>query len=81
MIVVVGYYVTDWSIPILLKALIITGLSFLIVVTVYWYIIRPVNVLRIIFGLKQTPKTGKSREVGVAQPVTVPAPVHRWKVD
>ena len=80
-IVVVGYYVVQWSIPIWMKALIITGLSFLIVVTVYWYIIRPVNVLRIIFGLKQTPKTGKSREVGVAQPVTVPAPVHRWKVD
>jgi peptidoglycan/LPS O-acetylase OafA/YrhL len=80
-IVVVGYYVTEWSIPILMKALIITGLSLLIVVTVYWYIIRPVNVLRIIFGLKQVPKTSKSKEVGVAQPVTVPASVLRWKVD
>lgn len=80
-IIVVGYYVVQWSVPVLMKALIITGLSLLLVVTVYWFIIRPVNVLRIIFGLKPLPKTSKSAEVGIAQPVAVPSSVHRWKID
>jgi len=79
-IIVVGYYVIEWPIPILMKALIITGLSFLVVVTVYWFIIRPVNVLRIIFGLKQAPKTNNSNEVGVAHPIAVPTSNHRCKM-
>jgi peptidoglycan/LPS O-acetylase OafA/YrhL len=80
-IVVIGYYVIQWSIPILMKALIITGLSLLIVVTVYWYIIRPLNILRIIFGLKPVLKTNKSVKPGVAQPVNVPSPVHQWNIN
>ena len=51
-IVILGYFTAQWDIPILLKVLIFTTLSFSITIGIYWFFIKPFNILRIIFGLK-----------------------------
>ena len=76
-IVVVGYYVVAWQIPLLLKALIITALSFGIIVSLYWFIIRRVNFLRVIFGLKVRPKVVRQEVGKELQPFMVSSSVNR----
>lgn len=51
-IVVVGYYMVQWDISVLAKVLLITLSSFTITAAIYWYLIRPYNALRFIFGMK-----------------------------
>jgi len=55
-IVVIGYIVVKWDIPILLKVILITTFSLSVTVATYWFLIRPFNVLRIIFGMKRLKK-------------------------
>jgi glucans biosynthesis protein C len=55
-IIVVGYFMIRWDIAVLLKVVLITFTSFAIVAGLYWLIIRRVNILRIIFGMKMLPK-------------------------
>lgn len=76
-IVVVGYYVVAWHIPLLLKALIITVLSFVIIILLYWFLIRRVNFLRVIFGLKIRPKMVRQEEGSGLQPVMVSSSLNR----
>jgi hypothetical protein len=52
----IGHYVTGWPIPDLLKFVIISASSFLIIAVVYEFLIRRVNVLRVAFGMKPLPK-------------------------
>ncbi|MEZ5081924.1 MAG: acyltransferase [Bacteroidales bacterium] len=52
LIVVVGYYMVQWNISVFAKVLFITLTSFTLTVAIYWYLIRPYNALRIIFGMK-----------------------------
>jgi len=51
-IVVVGYFMVQWEIAIIWKVILITLTSFTLTVSIYWFLIRPFNVLRVIFGLK-----------------------------
>lgn len=51
-IVVIGYYVIAWQAPILLKVMSLFVLSFLVTSVICWYIIKPSNILRFLFGLK-----------------------------
>jgi len=51
-IVIVGYFIIQWDLPIELKILLLLILSFSLIVIIYWFIIRPINILRVIFGLK-----------------------------
>jgi len=51
-IVAVGYFVIRWDIPVFLKAVIIVLSAFTTIVTLYWFIIRPFNLFRVIFGMK-----------------------------
>jgi glucans biosynthesis protein C len=51
-IVVVGYFVVSMDIPVLVKFVLITVTSFTIVAGLYWLVIRHINFLRLIFGLK-----------------------------
>ena len=60
-IIVLGYYFKDWQTPLLLKFLALTSLSFLLSVGCYWYLIRPFNLMRILFGLKVVKKKNKTR--------------------
>jgi len=52
----VSYFVARWPIPDLLKFLIMSGSSCLIIVAVYEFLIRRVNLLRVAFGMKPQPK-------------------------
>jgi peptidoglycan/LPS O-acetylase OafA/YrhL len=51
-IVVVGYFVIRLEVAVLWKVLLITTISFAIVAGLYWLVIRRVNFLRVIFGMK-----------------------------
>jgi glucan biosynthesis protein C len=48
----VGYFVTRWRIPDALKFLVISGGSFILIAVVYEFLIRRVDVLRVLFGMK-----------------------------
>jgi peptidoglycan/LPS O-acetylase OafA/YrhL len=48
----VGYFVVQWTIPDLLKWLIIVPVSFVIIMTLYEFVVRRFNVMRVLFGMK-----------------------------
>jgi peptidoglycan/LPS O-acetylase OafA/YrhL len=58
-IVVVGYYLIEWELSVFWKVILITTISLLITIAIYWILIRPFNVLRIIFGMKRKVKQVK----------------------
>jgi glucans biosynthesis protein C len=51
-IVVIGYYVITWQAPISLKIISLFVFSFLVTSVICWFIIKPSNILRFLFGLK-----------------------------
>jgi peptidoglycan/LPS O-acetylase OafA/YrhL len=53
----VGYFVVQWSIPATLKFLVIDALSFIVIMALYEFIVRRVNVLRFLFGMKPSFKS------------------------
>lgn len=60
-IVTVGYYITRWEISVSWKVLAVTLLSFAISVSAYWFLVRPFNLMRVIFGMKSLPKMKDAR--------------------
>ncbi len=52
-IVVIGYYIIDWQTPILMKIISLFVLSFTATSAVCWFIIKPYNTFRFLFGLKR----------------------------
>jgi len=58
-ILAVGYYVVQWNLNILLKYLIISTTSFVVVMTLYDLLIRRNTILRFLFGMK-----GKAQSAG-----------------
>ena len=68
-IVVVGYFITRWDLAVLWKVLLITLISFAIIAGLYWLVIRRVNFLRVIFGMKMV-RNEKSETV--SSPVLIP---------
>ena len=56
-IVVLASIMTQWEISIGLKVLSIASSSFMLTIAIYWWIVRPVNALRIIFGMRVIRKT------------------------
>lgn len=69
-IVVVGYFVLQYNMPTIWEVFIITLLSFFFTVIIYWFVIYPFNLLRIIFGLKKL-KTEKPKFIWGAKPASV----------
>lgn len=55
-LICVGYFIVQWPIPDLLKWVTILVISFAIIMGLYEYFIRRINVLRILFGMKVMPK-------------------------
>jgi glucan biosynthesis protein C len=51
-LLVIGYYVTRWDIPDLAKFLIIFMSGFIVVLAIYEFLIRRLNILRVLFGMK-----------------------------
>jgi hypothetical protein len=52
----IGYFVVRWAIPDLLKYVLISTSSFALIVVLYEYVVRRINLLRILFGMKPTLK-------------------------
>ena len=71
-IVVVAYFMVHWEIAIIWKVLFITSASFTLTVVIYWFLIRPFNVLRFIFGMKWIPKVSRETVLrGYLYPIVV----------
>ncbi len=51
-IVVVASYMVQWEIAIALKVILITFTSLIITIGLYWFLVRPYNAMRFIFGMK-----------------------------
>ena len=64
-IVVVGYFMVHWDIPVFWKVVFITISSFAIIAGLYWFLIRPINLLRIVFGLKMVSKENAEPEAAL----------------
>jgi glucans biosynthesis protein C len=68
-LICVGYFIVQWPIPDLLKWITILVVSFAIIMGLYEYLIRRINVLRFLFGMKVFPKlqaapVGQTQEAG-----------------
>lgn len=71
-IVVIGYYITKWDISVFAKVILITGISLAISVSVYWFLIRPFNLLRIMFGMKSNKLRRQDSVQSEPNPVLIP---------
>jgi hypothetical protein len=58
-ILIIGFYVVQWSLAIGAKYSIITGASFVAILVIYEVLVRRFNVLRFLFGMRM--KTGFAR--------------------
>ncbi|MFN2152188.1 MAG: acyltransferase family protein, partial [Anaerolineales bacterium] len=56
----IGYFVVRWGIPDLLKFFVTSMSSFTLIVVLYEYLVRRINILRILFGMKPMMKTRAS---------------------
>jgi glucan biosynthesis protein C len=65
-IVSTGYYITQWNSPILIKWTVLIAMCFILIFSLYHFLIRPFMLTRILFGLK--PKQPKKLEA-IASPV------------
>ena len=59
-LVITGYVFVNLPIHILLKVILIFTSSLILILSVYWFLIRPFNVTRILFGMKPLRKKAKS---------------------
>lgn len=51
-IVLIGYFVIQWKINLYVKYLIISNLSLVVCIFIYWFFIRPFGITRVLFGMK-----------------------------
>lgn len=51
-IVIIGYAIADWTASVMLKYLTLSTLSFLVIIATYDLLIKRVNILRFLFGMK-----------------------------
>ena len=60
LIVSFGYYITQWPLPIFVKMILLIILTFLSLVLLYRYLIKPFKLIRILYGLRPTKNKNKS---------------------
>ena len=71
-IVITGYFTIQLDVAVAWKVIIVLLSSFTLTTSIYWFLIRPFNLTRIIFGMKKTEKTKKDPGISNAlEPVTV----------
>ena len=51
-IVVIGYFIKDWTWAVFPKYLFLAVTSFIVIMTLYEFVVKRVNVLRYLFGMK-----------------------------
>ena len=59
-----GYVVVQWPMPDLLKYVTIAASSFAIILVLYEFTVRRVNVLRFLFGMKLLPRSNAALMTG-----------------
>lgn len=64
-IIAVGYYIHPVVMPVVLKMIILTVLSFMITIAIYRVLIKPFNITRFMFGLKKISATSKSKKIAL----------------
>jgi glucans biosynthesis protein C len=65
-IVIMGFFITHLDIAVVWKVLIVMFSSFTLSASIYWFLIKPFNLTRIIFGMKRLEKTKKEPEISQA---------------
>jgi len=56
-LLMVGYFVLQWGLPEVLEWAVIVAISFVIIMALYEFAVRRVNILRILFGMKMLVKS------------------------
>ena len=51
-IVVIGFYIADWQTSVAGKYLVLSSLSFIVIIAAYDLLIKRVNTLRYLFGMQ-----------------------------
>jgi surface polysaccharide O-acyltransferase-like enzyme len=57
-IIIIGYYVVQWSLSTAPKYFIVVVISFIVVEAIYELLVRRINVLRFLFGMRLKKKAG-----------------------
>ena len=57
-IIVIGYFIIDWTAPVILQYLFLASASFITIMALYELCVRRVNALRFLFGLKPLKPAG-----------------------
>ncbi len=69
-IVVIASNMVQWDMAIIWKVLLITFSSFAITVIIYWFLIRPFNAMRLLFGMKMIRRENRYYRTGrLSEPV------------
>lgn len=68
-LIFVGYVVLKWDVSYGLQALLITLVSLVSIIIIYWFIIRKFNVLRVAFGMKRKQKVEPSKIINLENTV------------
>ncbi|TYA65991.1 acyltransferase family protein [Seonamhaeicola marinus] len=55
-ILLFGYLIKTVNMPVIIKMIVLVVLSFTAITLLYWYIIRPINFIRVAFGMKRKTK-------------------------
>ncbi|MDD5171158.1 MAG: acyltransferase family protein [Syntrophales bacterium] len=55
-IIIVGFYVIQWDIPVLAKYGSIIAISFVLIMLLYEFVVKRTNVTRLLFGMRPMPK-------------------------
>ncbi len=59
----VGYFIVDWTLPAFGKWAVIASTSFVIIMALYEFVVRRVNILRFLFGMKTMSRSSVARPV------------------
>jgi len=71
-IVITGYFTIQLDVAVAWKVIIVLLSSFALTIAIYWFLTRPFNLTRIIFGMKKTEKTKNNPgTTNALEPVTV----------
>lgn len=65
LIVMVGFWIREWSLPIPIKFVILCVVAFLLILSIYEMVIRRTRVLRFLFGMKEEPPRMEKQHPGL----------------
>ncbi|MFZ3384712.1 MAG: hypothetical protein WA144_12375, partial [Candidatus Methanoperedens sp.] len=54
-IVIIGFYIASWDVGVIMKYLILSTVSFALIIALYDLFIKRVKILRFLFGMKTKP--------------------------